>query len=62
MQVRGEANSAVSIIKASLEAILISGCMGAVLLTMVPSLILLIPNGFVLEKRGVTVAECCIKN
>lgn len=45
MQVRGEANSAVSINEASLEAVLISGCMGAVLFTMVPSLTPLIPNG-----------------
>lgn len=60
MQVRGEANSAVSINEASLEAVLISGCMGAVLFTMVPSLTPLIPNG--LGKRGITVAQCCIKN
>lgn len=46
MLARGEANPAVSINEPSLEAALISGCMGAVLFTILPSLTLLIPNGF----------------
>lgn len=51
MLARGEANPAVSINEPSLEAALISGCMGAVLFTIPPSLTLLIPNGFERQKQ-----------
>lgn len=60
MQVRGEANAAVSINKASLEEALISGCTGAVLFPTVPLLTLQIPNGFIretMEHHG-RVVEC----
>lgn len=60
MLVRGEANPAVSINGPSLEATLISGCTGAVLFTMLPSLTLLIPNGFVLGRGSATVVQCFI--
>jgi len=57
MQVRGEANPAVSINEPSLEAALISGCTGAVLFMMLPSLTVLIPNEFVLERWSTAVIQ-----
>lgn len=57
MLVRGEANPAVSINEPSLEEALISGCTGAVLFTMPPSLTLLIPNGFGLRRGSTTQAQ-----